>query len=70
MRSDEKPLDVGCGIKESRLPRVMKISSVNEQLGIAESARIAPRQKAVGDDVADEQNNRAANAPALHRPNV
>jgi hypothetical protein len=59
MRSDEKPLYVGCGIKESRLPRVMKISSVNEQLGNAESARIAPRQEAVDDDVGDEQNNRS-----------
>jgi hypothetical protein len=69
MRSDEKPLYVGCGIKESRLPRVMKISSVNEQLGNAESARIAPRQEAVDDDVGDEQNNRSANDPALNGPN-
>jgi hypothetical protein len=42
---------------------------VNEQLGITESPRIAPRQEAVSDDVAKEQNNRSANDPALHRPN-
>ena len=69
MRSDEKPLYVGCGIKESRLPSVMKISGVNEQLGITESPRIAPRQEAVSDDVAKEQNNRSAYERALHRPN-
>ena len=54
--------------KESRLPLVTKLPGVNEHLGIAESARIAPREKAVGDDVADEQNNRSANDPALHGP--
>ena len=69
MRSDEKSLYVGCGIKESRLPSVMKISGVNEQLGITESPRIAPRQEAVSDDVAKEQNNRSAYDRALHRPN-
>src|SRR5260370_6789724 len=68
-RSDEKPLYVGCGIKESRLPRVMKISGVNEQLGIAESSGIAPWQKAISNNVADEQNYGADNQPALHRPN-
>jgi hypothetical protein len=47
----------------------MKISGVNEQLGITESPRIAPRQEAVSDDVADEQNNRSAIDPALHRSN-
>jgi len=69
VRSDEKPLYVGCGIKESRLPSVIKISGVNEQLGITKSPRIAPRQEAVSDDVADEQINRSANDPALHKPN-
>ena len=47
----------------------MKISGVNEQLGITESAGIAPRQEAVSDDVADEQDNHSASDPALHRPN-
>jgi hypothetical protein len=50
VRSDEKPLYAGCGIKESGLPSVMKISGVNEQLSITESARIAPRNEAVSDD--------------------
>ena len=69
MRSDEKPLYIGSGIKESRLPRVMKISGVNEQLGIAESSGIAPWEKAISNNVADEQNYGADNEPALHRPN-
>ena len=68
MRSDEKPLYIGCGIKESRVPSVMKISGVNEQLGITKSPRIAPRQEAITRDVAKEQNNRSTNDPALHRP--
>ena len=69
VRSDEKPLYVCCGIKNSSLPSVMKISGVNEQLSITESARIAPWNEAVSDDVADEQNKRSANNPALHRRN-
>jgi len=32
----------------------MKISGVNEQLSITESARIAPWNEAVSDDVADD----------------
>ena len=47
----------------------MKISGVNEQLSITESARIAPRNEAVSDDVADEQNKRSADDLALHRTN-
>ena len=64
----EEPLDVRW-IKESRLPLVTEVSGVNEHFGIAEATTVAPREKTIRNDVADEENYAADNQPALHRPN-
>ena len=64
----EEPLDVRCGIKESRLPLVTEVSGVNEHFGIADDHSCAT-EKTIRNDVADEENYAADNQPALHRPN-